>query len=59
MFEIGRFAMIECPYCKKIMIEGVTRNVFSSHDFIVCDNEKCNFYGIKRLNIKAIARRIE
>ena len=39
---------MKCPKCKKEMGEYGRGTIIQSGELLVCENEKCEFYGIER-----------
>lgn len=47
---------MKCPKCKKEMEEYGEGNVFYTKDILVCKNEKCEYYGIDRRDMRELTK---
>jgi len=44
---------MKCPKCKKELGEYGIGTIIKSGDILICENEKCEYYGIERRDLRS------
>jgi len=48
---------MNCPRCTQEMRILKEENMINNYDYLYCENEACEYYGIQRLDIKPFKKK--